>query len=456
MHSIWAVARNIIAQAVRIKVAVIFIVLLLVLLPIMSVAMPGDGTLKGKLQTFVSYGLSLSSLLLCLLTIIVSTYGLTSDVKQKQIFSVLTKPVRRYQLLFGKLLGLALLNLLLLTVFAGLIYGLTVTIPKLLDADPEKMTQLNNEFYTARASLIPRLDEVQIADEVRQQYRKLQSAAQLPEKMTRAEILARLTKQKQLEKRAVAPAKQLMWEFNNVKPLQPDQFIFVRYKYEVSIEPPDLNVHGRWLVGDYRQYQFGYKFETPLYAFDSKDAIRTSHEIAVPADAIASDGYLAVVFELLPQNNTVVIFPLEDGLEVLYEAGSFTANFIKAVLIIYARLLFLAVLGIFASTFLSFPVAILVCLVVYFTASISGFIFESIDILTAGWGTLYHFTVRPVVRLLPQFDKFNPVNNMVSARLLTLSLLARVFGIMIGVKAVLLWLLGMLIFTYREIAKVTV
>ena len=71
MRSIWAVAVNTVKQALRMKVAVVFIILLVVLLPAMGLAMTGDGTLKGRLQTFVSYGLSLTSFLLCLLTIVV-------------------------------------------------------------------------------------------------------------------------------------------------------------------------------------------------------------------------------------------------------------------------------------------------------------------------------------------------------------------------------------------------
>lgn len=105
MRSIWAIATNTIKQALRLKIAAAFIVLLLVLLPIMSISMTGDGTLKGRLQAFVSYGLSLTSILLCLLTIVVSVYSLTSDIGQKQIYTVITKPIRRFQLLLGSCLA---------------------------------------------------------------------------------------------------------------------------------------------------------------------------------------------------------------------------------------------------------------------------------------------------------------------------------------------------------------
>ena len=132
MHSIWAVATNTIKQALRMKVAAAFIILLMVLLPVMSVLMTGDGTLKGRLQSFVSYGLSLTSLLLCLLTIIVSIYSVTSDIEQRQIYTVITKPIRRYQFLLGKLLGVILLDVGLLVLFAGIIYAITICIPVFL------------------------------------------------------------------------------------------------------------------------------------------------------------------------------------------------------------------------------------------------------------------------------------------------------------------------------------
>ena len=96
------------------KIAVVFIILLLVLLPVMGFVTTGDGTLKGRLQTFVSYGLSLAGLLLCLLTVAVSVYSITSDLDQRQIYTVLTKPIRRFQLLLGKLLGVVLLDICLL------------------------------------------------------------------------------------------------------------------------------------------------------------------------------------------------------------------------------------------------------------------------------------------------------------------------------------------------------
>ena len=454
MRSIWAVATNTIKQALRMKIAAVFVVLLIVLLPVMGAAMTGDGTLKGRLQTFVSYGLSLTSFLLCLLTIVVSIYSLTSDIKQRQIYTVITKPIRRFQLLFGKLLGVILLDIALLVLFSAIIYTITIYIPKYFDASEAELAQLDNEFYTARNSLIPA--EVDVTREVDESYEKLKKSGRLPEGVPREKIIAKLTEDQKRWKRAAVPGQQLIWEFQNVRPLNPNQSLFIRFKYDVSVNPPDLNVYGIWTVGDYRQIKYGTKIETPIRDFDRKDLIRTFHEIEVPANVVAEDGYLAVGFRNVPLNNTVVIFPPEDGLEVLYQADTFTANFIRAVLLILFRLIFLACLGILAATFLSFPVAILLCLVIFFTATISGFCLESFDSLGENLSWIYSYTIRPVILLLPQFDKFNPAKFLVPARLLSWSLLAKVAGLMICIKALLLLLLALLIFSFREIAKIII
>jgi len=447
MHSIWAVAANTIKQALRMKIAAVFIVLLIVLLPVMGVSMTGDGTLKGRLQTFVSYSLSLTNLLLCLLTIIVSIYTLTNDIKQKQIYTVITKPIRRFQLLLGKLLGVVLLNIALLVLFSAIIYTITVYTPKFYGASEADLDSMNNEFFTARAALTP--PEVDVTAEVLDTYEKLKKTGQLPPEAGENEIKAELTRRKQLWKRAAVVGQWLVWEFNNVRVLDPNESLFIRYKYEVSINPPDMQVYSRWDVGDNRQYPPAYE------SFLRKDPIRTFRELEVPAYLIADDGYLAIRFLNVPLNRTTVIFP-PDGLEVLYKADTFTANFVRVVLLILFRLVFLASLGTLAATFLSFPVAILFSLCIFFTATISGFCLESFDYLGEKLTWVYYYTVRPLILLLPQFDKFNPAQFLVPARIVPWSLLAKVAGLMICIKAFLLLLLALLIFKFREIAKIII
>jgi hypothetical protein len=313
-----------------------------------------------------------------------------------------------------------------------------------LEAD---LNQINNEFFTARAALVP--PEVDITKEVLDTYEKLERDGQLPPDVQRSKFIEGLTKRKKLEKRAAVVGEQLVWVFNNVKVLGPDETLFIRYKYDVSINPADSQVYSIWEVGDSRQ------IPREVAYFPRKDPIRTFRELEFSAKLIAEDGYLAIRFLNVPSNNTTVMFP-PDGLEVLYKADTFTANFIRVVLLILIRLIFLASLSLLASTFLSFPVAILLSLCVLVTAIFSAFCLESFDYLGENLSWFYHYTVRPIILLLPQFDKFSPSKYLVPGRLLSWPLLAKVAGLMIFIKSLLLLLLALLIFRFREIAKIII
>jgi hypothetical protein len=435
------------------KVAVVFTILLFVLLPVLGITATGDDTLKGRLQTFVSYSLSLTSFLLCLLTIIVSIYSVTSDIEQKQIFTVLTKPIRRYQLILGKLLGVIVLDVILLFLFSAIIYTITIYTPKFTKPSEAELVEAKNSFFTARASLNVPVEDV--SKMVTNRYNELKSKGTLPTDMPREKIIAELTQQAQLARRAAGVGDPLLWEFKNVKPMSDS--IFIKFKYDVSVNPPDQQVWGRWLAGDYNFFKYDTKSKTPIYDEAYKNSVRDFHEIEVPADVIPEDGHLGIGFINDPRNSPeiAIIFP-PDGLEVLYKADSFTSNFFRVVLLIFFRLIFLACLGTLASSFLSFPVAILFCFVVFFTANFSGFVLESFDFLSENIGVVYSYSLRWVIKLLPEFDKYNPSDFIIPARLLTWNSLAKCALLMVCIKAFLILIFSLVIFRYREIARITV
>lgn len=451
MRGIWAVAKNTIKQALRMKIAVVFIIMLLVLLPVLGSTTTGDETLKGRLQTFVSYGLSLTSLLLSILTIIVSIYTVTSDIKYRQIYTVITKPIRRFQFLLGKLIGIMLLDIFLLMLFSSFIYIFAIYMPNFFKATEDEIIKVNNEFYTARAALT--IPEVDVSQEVEKRYEELKKVDRLPPDYTREQIIAELTAQAKLKQRAADVGQALIWEFDNIRPLT--KSMFIRFKYDVAVNPPDMQVYGRWYAGDPQYVTTGEQPRTEPFERILKHSIQTFHEIEFPASVVPEDGHLAIAFMNEPLNRTSVTFP-PDGLAVLYKADTFTANFMRAVLLILFRLIFLACLGILASTFVSFPVAILVCLVLFSTATVSGFVIDSLDSLSSNMSVIYSYSIKWMIRLLPQFDKFNPTSFIVPARLLSWSVLTQCLVFMVFIKSFLLLILAFIIFSYREIAKIIV
>ena len=452
MHSVWAVARNTIAQALRMKVAAVVIILLLVMLPLMSNIMDGDGTLQGKLQTFVSYGLSLMTLLLCVLTIAISTFTLTNDIKRKYIFLVITKPLNRFQIVFGKLLGVVIVNVVLLTLFSAVIYGLTLLIPRLAHAEPREVFQARNEFFTARTSLTDPIDEEKVEELALARLHKLKEKGQLPENMTELSVLAEFRKQEKLNAKSVEVGHSRKWEFHDVRPRDPNDMLFVRFKYNVSITPPDEKVYGYWEIGDFRQLELGTgQWKTPLARVMRSDVTRTFVEIEVPSSVIADDNYVAVVFRNTNRNQTTVI---PEEVELLYRIDTFTSNYIRVVILIFVRLVYLAALGISVSTWLSFPVAFLITIVVFCIGMINGFIMESLDLFGPVGTIIVTFTLKPLIWMLPVLDgEYNPTQFVVFGRYLTWQFLATVYRDSIGIKALILTLFGIWIFSNREIAK---
>jgi hypothetical protein len=374
-----------------------------------------------------------------------------------QVYTVLTKPIRRYEFVLGKLLGVVILDAGLLLLFSFITYGITIFLPTFLKADEEQLAQVRNEFFTARASLKPEVPDV--SAEVDDVYNKLKGTGELPAGVDENPVARRnyrkeLASRIGLGKRAAAVGGELVWEFRNVKSEDPN--LFIRFKYDVAVEPPDQQIYSRWAIGDDRQVRTTGIVETPFYYVERKDLIRIFHENKFPADAVAADGYVALAFQNVPLNDTVVIFPLEDGLELLYKADTFTANFARAVVLVFVRLIFLAALAVFAGSFLSFPVAILLCLTVFAMANMSGFINESFDTLGENISKFYYYSFKPLIGLLPRFDQPGVSKFLVPARLLSWSVLAGVCARTLFFKALPLAVLSLIIFSYREIAKVIV
>jgi hypothetical protein len=101
------------AEGVRMRIVLIFLVVLVILVLRMPFALRGDETLAGRLQNFLAYSIGTLGVLLSLATVFFSCATLTSEFKQCSLHLVVTKPVSRFQILLGKWLGVNLLNLLI-------------------------------------------------------------------------------------------------------------------------------------------------------------------------------------------------------------------------------------------------------------------------------------------------------------------------------------------------------
>ena len=189
----------------------------------------------------------------------------------------------------------------------------------------------------------------------------------------------------------------------------------------------------------------------------------TFHEFAIPPDLFDADGVLTITFA--NPNPTALLFPLEDGLEVLYPEGGFALNFARGLGIIFCWMALLAALGLMAASFLSFPVATFFTLAMLLVALSSSTLAESVESGSVAAGNeekgIAGHSVMDVV-LIPAFKgmlavislvkNYSPIDALSSGRSITWSELGAAFAQIVLLVGGVFAVAGIFFFNRRELA----
>ena len=116
MRRIIAIALIAARSAVRSRLFLLLMLILLVTVIGLPLSIKGDGTVAGRIGLVVYYTLALSAVVLGAATLWTSCAAVSLEIEEKQIHLVMTKPVRGYQVWLGKWLGLVAMNTVLLLV----------------------------------------------------------------------------------------------------------------------------------------------------------------------------------------------------------------------------------------------------------------------------------------------------------------------------------------------------
>jgi len=231
MGGIWTVARHTFTQCLRTKVAGLFAVLLAAALALLPSIMEGDGTLAGRIRTFLDYGLTVTTVLLALVVVLLSIGVVSDDVRDRHVFVVFSKPLARWKYVLGRWLGVTMLGGLLLAGACGGIYLLAQYLRSRTDlaVRPEDRRAVETEVFTARKQLFPRPVDVdaEIARRVEQKKADgtwqplVQNYAEqykINEFQAVEKIVSDLRKDAAAAAQSVAPGRSLVWRFAGVHP----------------------------------------------------------------------------------------------------------------------------------------------------------------------------------------------------------------------------------------------
>ncbi len=505
-HPILGVARTMLDEAIRQKVGLIFVVILVILVPMLPLIL-ADSRLEYRVSNFLRYSLFVTGLLLSIMTILLCARSVSREVESKIAFVTLTKPVARWQYLVGKWVGVMGLNAVLLAVAGVGVYTLTLTVAQQPAQDPLDAAAVKDQVLTARVVLKPdEVDAGQLRREVDAKLERLRQLApdeymaqdpltgerrpipfeDLPEKLAtplQAEVVSEWLR--------IGARGSKVYRFSGLDDAESyGPFVQLRLKPKaIGAAPPDKKLQ-LWFRANGRELPFVAEIngqvremQMPRIAEDKFAIVR------IPTDTISEEGTIDLeVFNGgrgAPAQPDIRFSPV-DGMEMLYTTGTFGPNLIKALVVIWVRLMFLAMLGLAAATFLGFPTACLLSGLVFFAAAFSGYLDESLGqygafpddelpwwqqllgapaafiakLAEGEWYDAFKVVIRTigeVFRLfVPSLGEYNPVPLVAEGKAVTLDLIGGALLWVGGVWTGALALIGITLFHRRELAQVTV
>ena len=230
--SVRAVARYTFTQCLRTKVAGVFIVLLALMVGTMPFVMKGDGTLAGRIRTFLAYSTGITALLLSLVTIFLAAGLISGDVRTKQVFSLASKPLARWQYIVGRWLGVVWLDAVLLAAGGAAIYAEAQYLRGRSDLllNPNDHRAVETEIFTARAKVAPESLEERIKAGVQERIARLQQEGAFRRTLDAFKEKARgdetealammeeeIRKQVSEKLQSAAPGRPLTWNFSDIR-----------------------------------------------------------------------------------------------------------------------------------------------------------------------------------------------------------------------------------------------
>jgi hypothetical protein len=458
------IAQNVMREALRQRVPVGFIVTLLVLLPLLPLWIDSKDPLRYQIQTFIDRGTTLVYAFAACMTLLLACSSVAFEMRDRQIWHVLTKPVSRVRYVAGKWIGICALNgtvlaVGFLAVFIYVQFMRTRPAADLLDA-----AAVREQVLVARVGSFPQyelldrerlLAAVDAAIDADATLRSDIESGKRRELDVRAELATQKLAEFGSAQRSIEPGKGRTYTFRGLSDAR-RAGVPVTLKFEFHIGRDDTH----------ETHPVIFRFADGSW-IDRKYVPTQPSFVTVPAEVIAEDGTLAVEIMNVGfdgQGFMPGALPLnfdDDGIEVMHRVGSFEANFLRAALVDWAKLIFLGALGVATASILSFPVATLLSFTIFLTASMSAYLAIALDRFSApgdadlGVRAFYAF-VQVVAGgaqgALSAFGDAATTQDLVEGRVIPWSMVLKAAGLIAALWSLVAFGIAWIGFSRKEIA----
>lgn len=489
-----SIARIVLDEAVRMKISLVFIVVLLVGLAALPNALDPEQPLRYRVQSFMSFSTGLSFWTIAVLTLLFAAASVAFEQRDKIIWQTVTKPVSAWKYILGKWLGVCVLNAILLTVCASGIFLFVEYLrgqPALGEREAftsyaggegdvtEDRRILETEVLSSRVTVVNTPPFTKNSPEFKQGADQFIQTRQEtdPEFGTgpgeRAKIIDDLYKDAISRYRSVEPGNREQYVFRGLGGARDrNEMLLFRFRIDAGTNRPDEFYNVSYLFSDgsrmVQRMGLGFFHSSPVYPtavyrVTDEDRARVADDPELLKELESIDG--AVVIQVVNAdlstglvNPDTISFP-PGGLEFSYRVGSYRINFARAMFVLWLKLAFLAILAIWASTFLSFPVACLVAFGVLLAAEGSGFLKTSVETFATtdkdGNIEVFNLVASVVTRLVSGafslYGELKPTKRLVQGELIPFtSLLAG--GAFVMIASGVLYLTAVITMRRRELA----
>jgi len=385
----FAVAGSVVREAMRLRIAVVFAAIAIVTIPLLPQFIDPDTPLRYQVQTFLSRSLDTMYLVCSLLTVFLGCATVAFEIRDRQAWTTLTKPVSRMSWLAGKWLGIVALNVAILGTCTLAMSAYLVQMRSRVAQDLYDFVAIENEVLAARIGSTPEFqllspDELQArveadmkADPNIQADLRDGARSEIEIKQT----LAKAALEKHLAgQRTIGPNLEKVYRFVGLRRGEEGETLTLRYKFYSGESDPNALYPVVFVFGQGDRQQWT----------DSNFVAAQSNVVSVPASAIGEGGVLEVRIQNLKFNpnardgeppfvpGTGTIYFDPDGLELLHRVGGFADNLLRAQLVNILKLSFLGMLSVVSASILSFPVACLIVFTALGAGSIGGFLGSSV------------------------------------------------------------------------------
>jgi hypothetical protein len=389
-----AVARTTVLEGVRSFAAIGFAAPVAIFLPILALSRDPDQGLYQAIPGFLDWAHTVVYASAALLVIIFGCATTAFEIRDRQVWTVLTKPVSRLGWMAGKWLGTVSLGAVVLVGGGIGIYGGSHYMSAQPPISERDAYEVRNAIMTARVGTGPEMvglarDRlIEIIDQTIASDGALTAdidAGRKDREMVRRELAN--TKQKEFlaQQRQIAPGQSRDYTFRGLSGASKSgRQLSLRYEFHAGSD----DSHQMYpMIVEFRSGKGAVEGQSPWDMRTWTPGEAYSYEID-PA-FVDADGSLKIRIynagvDERDAEKRIMPGPLSmyfdaSGLEVLYADASFGDNLIRAMIIDLAKIAFLSALAIVSATLLSFPVAVLLSFGIFAMATLTPFLAQSLQ-----------------------------------------------------------------------------